>query len=53
MSLSAWIVLGLLAGLISSNIVYGVGPGVVIEVVLASALLLITYYAVSRDVRSD
>lgn len=53
MSLSAWIVLGLIAGFISSNIINGVNPGVVMDVVLGSALLFIAYYVTSREVMSD
>ncbi len=48
MSLSAWIVPRLIAGFVSSNIVNGVNPGVVMDVVLGSALLIVAYYAVSR-----
>ena len=48
MSLSAWIVLGLIAAFVSSNIVNGVSPGVVMDVVLGSTLLVVAYYAVSR-----
>ena len=53
MSLSAWIVLGLIAGFISSNIVIGVDPGVVMDVIFGSALLFLAYYVVSREVMSD
>jgi uncharacterized membrane protein YeaQ/YmgE (transglycosylase-associated protein family) len=48
MSLSAWIVLGLIAGLVSSNIVNGVNQVAVMDAVFGYALLIVTYYAVSR-----
>jgi hypothetical protein len=51
MSLSAWIVLGLVAGFIASKIVSGSGQGVVMDIVLGivgAALLLVVYHAVPR-----
>lgn len=53
MSLSAWIVLGLIAGFFSRNFVGGVGPGVGMDEVLGLSLLLVAYYAVSRHTRSE
>jgi hypothetical protein len=53
MSLFAWIVLGLIAGFISSNFVDAPGQGVTMDVILGSALLLVAYYAVSRNSRSE
>jgi hypothetical protein len=53
MSLSAWIVLGLIAGFFSRNFVNGVSPGVGMDDVLGLSLLLVAYYAVSRHTRSE
>lgn len=53
MCLSAWIILGLIAGFISSHIVAGVALDAVIEVALGSVLLFIAYYVASRKVLKD
>ena len=53
MSHSAWIILGLIAGFITSRMDTGVGLETVSEVALGSALLFIAYYLASRKVLTD
>lgn len=53
MSSLAWIVLGLIAGICSFSFGDGMGAGSVIDVVIGSALLLVIYGAVSREVVPD
>ena len=52
MSLVAWIVLGLIAGLFSSHIVRGSSTGFCLEDVAGAVILVVTYYIVSHRTRS-
>ena len=53
MSLFAWIVLGLIAGLFCSSLGDGAGLDGVMDIVLGLALLPVFYVAVSRDTAAE